>query len=210
MNLNNDDVIIIGDIEIASKVIFWFHGYGSNNWSFEPIMKMINMQMNNEICIIMPNAPLVDNKRSWYPLPKTAEDGSVEEDHTGLEESKTEISRFINSFTLKTEQVSIIGGFSQGAALSLSMLFNTSHKFYGCIALSGYMPSAEFYRNSDIMSSKIFIAHGFSDQAISFDDYEKTYKFLSSKTKEINSYTGDFGHTVTKEVSQKVTEWLSN
>ena len=26
----------------------------------------------------MPNAPLVDNKRSWYPLPKTVEDGSIE------------------------------------------------------------------------------------------------------------------------------------
>ena len=210
MNLNNDDVIIIGDIEIASKVIFWFHGYGSNNWSFEPIMNMINMQMNYEICIVMPNAPLADNKRSWYPLPKIAEDGSIEEDHRGLEESKVEISSFINSFRLKTKQVSIIGGFSQGAALSLSMLFNTSHKFHGCIALSGYMPSAKFYRDSDIMRSKIFIAHGFSDQAISFDDYEKTYKFLSSKTKEITSYTGDFGHTVTKEVSQKVSEWLSN
>ena len=34
----------------------------------------------------------------------------------------------------------------------------------------------EFYRNSNIMSSKIFIAHGFSDQAISFDDYEKLIK----------------------------------
>ena len=48
------------------------------------------------------------------------------------------------------------------------------------------------------------------DQAINFNDYEKTYKFLSSKTGEIISYTGDFGHTVTKEVSQKVSEWLSN
>ena len=60
------------------------------------------------------------------------------------------------------------------------------------------------------MRSKIFIAHGFLDQAISFADYEKTHDFLSSKTKDIVSYTGDFGHTVTKEVSQEVTEWLSN
>jgi predicted esterase len=72
------------------------------------------------------------------------------------------------------------------------------------------MPSAEFYKDSNIMRSKIFIAHGFSDQAINFNDYEKTHKFLSSKTEEIISYTGDFGHTVTKEVSQKVCEWLSN
>ena len=35
MDLNNRDLIIIGDKKIASKVIFWFHGYGSNNWEFK-------------------------------------------------------------------------------------------------------------------------------------------------------------------------------
>jgi predicted esterase len=209
MNLNNNDIVTIGDIKKASKVIFWFHGYGSNNWSFEPIMKVINMQMNDEVCIIMPNAPLVDNKRSWYPLPMTSENGLIKEDNEGLETSKAEVSRFINSFTLEKGQDVIVGGFSQGAALSLSMLFNTSHNFYGCIALSGYMPSADYYKDSAIMNSRIFIAHGFSDQAISFEDYKKTYEFLCSKTKEIVSYTGDFGHTVTKDVSNKVSEWLS-
>ena len=208
MNLNNSDLIVIGEINTASMIIFWFHGYGSNNWSFEPVMKMLNLNMENDVCIIMPNAPYVDNKRSWYPLPTSNSAGTIKEDHDGLRKSKNSINQFIESFKLREEQKIIVGGFSQGAALSLSMLFETDHIFNGCIALSGYMPSAEYHKNFKIAKSDIFIAHGYSDQAISFKDYEKTIDFLSSKTTRITTYTDDFGHTVTKEVNNKILEWL--
>ncbi len=208
MNLNNSDLIVIGEINTASMIIFWFHGYGSNNWSFEPVMKMLNLSMENDVCIIMPNAPNVDSKRSWYPLPISNSTGAIKEDHDGLRESKNHISKFIKSFKLGKEQNIIIGGFSQGAALSLSMLFETDHIFNGCIALSGYMPSAEYHKNFEIAECNIFIAHGYRDQAISFKDYEKTIDFLSSKTTRITTYTDDFGHTVTKEVNNKILEWL--
>ena len=89
------------------------------------------------------------------------------------------------------------------------MLFSTNLKIDGCIALSGYMPSAEHYKEVEIKNAKIFIAHGYSDQAISFDDYKKTYEFLSNKTSNIVSYTDDFGHTITKEVYDKITKWLN-
>ena len=210
MDLNNKELIIIGDIDNASMIIFWFHGYGSNNWSFEPTMKMINMYLNDDACIIMPNAPVVEGKRSWYPLPSTDKSGTIIEDFKGLEDSKKSVSKFINNFKMKDNQKIIVGGFSQGAALSLSMLFNTNLSFAGCVALSGYMPSADHYKDSDIMNAKILIAHGYSDQAISFEDYKKTYKFLTGKTNNIQSYTGDFGHTITKDVYDKIIEWLGD
>ena len=210
MDLNNRDLLIIGDKKTASKVIFWFHGYGSNNWSFEPTMKMLNMYMNNDVCIIMPNAPIVDSRRSWYPLPQVNDKGLIVEDLNGLENSKTEISNFINSFDIEKDTKLIIGGFSQGAALSLSMLFDTEHNFDDCIALSGYMPNADYYKNMKIKVGRIFIAHGFSDQAISFDDYKKTLQFISKKTDKITSYTDDFGHTITKEVNNRLIDWLGN
>ena len=208
MDLNNKELIVIGDIGKAPTLIFWFHGYGSNNWSFEPTMKMINMYLDDNFCIIMPNAPIVEGKRSWYPLPTSDSSGKIVEDYEGLESSKKSISDFISDFKIDNDKKIIIGGFSQGAALSLSMLFSTDLKIDGCIALSGYMPSAEHYKEVEIKNTKIFIAHGYSDQAISFDDYKKTYEFLSNKTSNIVSYTNDFGHTITKEVYDKIIKWL--
>ena len=49
-----------------------------------------------------------------------------------------------------------------------------------------------------------------ADQAISFNDYKKTYEFLKTRTDLIHSYTDDFGHTVTKAVNNKIIEWLAN
>ena len=100
MNLNNNELITIGDKDRADKVIFWFHGYGSNNWSFEPTMKTISMYLNNDVFIVMPNAPIVDNKRSWYPLPKSSENGNIVEDDIGLNKSKKIIYQFIESLKI--------------------------------------------------------------------------------------------------------------
>ena len=90
------------------------------------------------------------------------------------------------------------------------MLVDTEHNFDDCIALSGYMPNADYYKNMKIKVGRIFIAHGFSDQAISFDDYKKTLQFISKKTDKITNYTDDFGHTITKEVNNRLIDWLGD
>ena len=89
MDLNkNKDFITIGDKKNSDITVLWFHGYGSNNWSFEPVMKIINMDMGEKLFIVMPNAPVVNEKRSWYPLPATNDEGTIEEDYEGLVKSK--------------------------------------------------------------------------------------------------------------------------
>ena len=79
-----------------------------------------------------------------------------------------------------------------------------------CTPCPGYMPNADYYKNMKIKVGRIFIAHGFSDQAISFDDYKKTLQFISKKTDNITSYTDDFGHTITKEVNNRLIDWLGD
>ena len=37
------DVITVGDKETADINIIWFHGYGANNWGFEPFIKLLNL-----------------------------------------------------------------------------------------------------------------------------------------------------------------------
>ena len=95
MNLNNNDFITIGNKDESDLIIIWFHGYGSNNWSFEPTLKVINMQMNEAAYIIMPNAPLVNDKRSWYPLPTKDENNELLEDYQGLQASVNAMDNFI-------------------------------------------------------------------------------------------------------------------
>ena len=57
----------------------------------------------------------------------------------------------------------------------------SEHNFDDCIALSGYMPNADNYKSTKIKVGRIFIAHGFSDQAISFDDYKNNKRNIKEK-----------------------------
>ena len=205
--LNDQNVITIGDKDTASAVLFWFHGYGANNWSFEPSMKMLNLLLDDRLFIVIPNAPERDGKRSWYPLPKVKTDGLVIEDYEGLREAHKLVDDLID--VCGYDGAIIVGGFSQGAALSLSYQLENSAKIKACIALSGYMPNAENYRMKRAEDAKIFIAHGTNDNVISFDSYEKTIQFLETKCKDIHKHEGDFGHTITKEVTAEMTDWIS-
>ncbi len=208
MNLYKNDIITVGDEKDSNLNILWFHGYGSNNWSFEPMMKSINMMIDERAYIVMPNAPNIEGKNSWYPLPKRDEQGNLQEDYNGLKTSIESIDSLISTLSLNKEKKFIIGGFSQGAALSLSLLFKSKYKIDGCIALSGYMPCALDFDQENLAGDKVFIAHGFEDKAISYQDYEKTLNFLETKTAMITKHTGEFGHTITQEVSNKLVEWI--
>ena len=64
MNLYKNDIITVGDEKDSNLNILWFHGYGSNNWSFEPMMKSINMMIDERAYIVMPNAPNIEGKNS--------------------------------------------------------------------------------------------------------------------------------------------------
>ena len=79
----NKDIITIGDKESADINLVWFHGYGANNWGFEPFIKLLNLNLDGKLHVIMPNAPLDDGKRSWYPLPRE-DNGIVVEDDEGV------------------------------------------------------------------------------------------------------------------------------
>jgi predicted esterase len=70
------------------------------------------------------------------------------------------------------------------------------------------MPSANEFKKVSLKNNNIFIAHGYEDKAISYDDFKKTLAFLETKTDELTKHTGDFGHTITREVSEDFIQWL--
>ena len=91
----NLDVITVGEKSTADIVLIWFHGYGANNWGFEPFIKLLNLNLDGRLHVVMPNAPIDNGKRSWYPLPAT-DNGSVVEDDEGIMNSKKIIAEFTN------------------------------------------------------------------------------------------------------------------
>ena len=201
----NLDIITVGDESSADLTLIWFHGYGANNWGFEPFIKLLNLNLDGRLFVVMPNAPMCDGKRAWYPLPSTL-NGSVVEDDIGIENSKKNISETLQSYINK-DRKTYLGGFSQGAALSLSMGLNNDIKNHGIIAISGYVPSSSKINIVDI-NKDIYISHGSNDTTISIDTHKRSIDFLKDNKLSYTEFIDDCGHTISKEIINNLTDWL--
>ena len=203
----NLDVITVGEKSTADVVLLWFHGYGANNWGFEPFIKLLNLNLDGRLHVIMPNAPVDNGKRSWYPLPSTL-NGSVVEDDEGIMNSKKIIAEALHDH-IDIDKRLFLGGFSQGAALSLSMGLNNDMESNGIIAISGYVPSASKINIVD-HSKDIYVAHGKNDTTISIETHEKSIRFLEKNNLSYTEYLDDCGHTISKAMIGSLSEWMYN
>ena len=203
----NLDVITVGEKSTADVVLIWFHGYGANNWGFEPFIKLLNLNLDGRLHVIMPNAPVDNGKRSWYPLPSTL-NGSVVEDDEGIMNSKKIIAEALHHH-IDMDKRLFLGGFSQGAALSLSMGLNNDMESDGIIAISGYVPSASKINIVD-HSKDIYVAHGKNDTTISIETHEKSIRFLEKNNLSYTEYLDDCGHTISKTMIGSLSEWMYN
>ena len=203
----NLDVITVGEKSTADVVLIWFHGYGANNWGFEPFIKLLNLNLDGRLHVIMPNAPVDNGKRSWYPLPSTL-NGSVVEDDEGIMNSKKIIAEALHDH-IDIDKRLFLGGFSQGAALSLSMGLNNDMKSDGIIAISGYVPSASKINIVD-HSKDIYVAHGKNDTTISIETHENSIRFLEKNNLSYTEYLDDCGHTISKAMIGSLSEWMYN
>ena len=203
----NLDVITVGEKSTADIVLIWFHGYGANNWGFEPFIKLLNLNLDGRLHVIMPNAPVDNGKRSWYPLPSTL-NGSVVEDDEGIMNSKKIIAEALHDH-IDIDKRLFLGGFSQGAALSLSMGLNNDMESNGIIAISGYVPSASKINIVD-HSKDIYVAHGKNDTTISIETHEKSIRFLEKNNLSYTEYLDDCGHTISKAMIGSLSEWMYN
>ena len=203
----NLDVITVGEKSTADVVLIWFHGYGANNWGFEPFIKLLNLNLDGRLHVIMPNAPMDNGKRSWYPLPSTL-NGSVVEDDEGIMNSKKVIAKALHDY-IDIDKRLFLGGFSQGAALSLSMGLNNDMESEGIIAISGYVPSASKINIVD-HSKDIYVAHGKNDTTISIETHENSIRFLEKNNLSYTEYLDDCGHTISKAMIGSLSEWMYN
>ena len=199
------DVITVGEKNTADIVLIWFHGYGANNWGFEPFIKLLNLNLDGRLHVIMPNAPVDNGKRSWYPLP-TMRNGTVVEDDEGIMTSKKVMAEALQEY-IDVDKRIYLGGFSQGAALSLSMGLNNDIRADGIIAISGYVPSASRINIVD-HTKDIYVAHGKNDTTISFETHKKSIDFLDKNNLSYTEYVDDCGHTISKAMISSLSEWM--
>lgn len=183
---------------------------------------------------IIPNAKENRDARqtAWYtPTPLTATPPSrpelkEEEDEEGLLESIKYIESLIDACVKKgvPPQRIVVGGFSQGCALSLLgdlISEKYSGKLAGIVGLMGYLPLADGHRIQSLRAKAglppvvgevpVFLARGKKDVLVPsryFDQAINKLKELGLNESALETHEYDVGHTLNGPVLKDMCTWL--
>ncbi|EGW32134.1 acyl-protein thioesterase 1 [Spathaspora passalidarum NRRL Y-27907] len=202
---------LINAIRVSSQktpvkgAVIFLHGLGDTGegWSWFP--QLINqtkiIKNSDAINYVFPNAPQIPiTVNGGYVMPAWFDiyafgDPNARQDVTGFFKScevlKSLIKEQIEVHGVPPEKI-IIGGFSQGAAISLATASILDFKIGGVVALSGFCPVKndvlERHEKSGVnFNTPIFQGHGKADPLIKFDYGQQTSEFY--KSLGFNNYT---------------------
>ena len=188
----------------SNKTLIWLHGLGADSNDFAPFF---SNPLFKEYEIILPNAPyrkitLNQNfeMRAWFNMKNLNLDDLNEEDF--IESSKTLDLIIENKLKTNPSSKIYIGGFSQGAALSIFYGLKMIHKIHGMVSLSGFVP--KFNYQNTMITKPILKIHGIYDDIINFQTSENTFDLLNFSNLVSKSY--NMGHEV---IENQVVDLLS-
>ena len=218
MPKKKDDLdIILEDNNCVGTLIF-LHGLGGEGSSWRFFANEIKKYIKN-IRIILPTAS--ENKisafgkiknRSWFDITEFPITENYIDNGNYIDYSLDEINKLINQEIEKGIMPNkiFLGGFSQGAAMSLIVAMKNQIKLGGVLMLSGWI-----FKNTDLLDNKtdlpIFIGHGDNDKVVLYENALNLDKVLSKSgitDLTIKRYKNMGHNTSTKEINDAI-EWLS-
>ncbi|ODQ67903.1 acyl-protein thioesterase 1 [Nadsonia fulvescens var. elongata DSM 6958] len=197
-----------------SATFIFLHGLGDsgNGWRFlaEEARRQNRLSHVKFVFPDAPNIPVSLNygmvMPAWYNIRQLAQ-VQENQDEDGILQSVGRLEKIIEEEKdsgVASDRI-IIGGFSQGAAISLATSVLLKEKIGGVVALSGYMPIHEkilniFTKNN--LHTPYFCGHGTADNVIQFKWGRNTKDFLIQelgiKNVEWHTYSG-LVHSVAPE-----------
>lgn len=176
------------------------HGWGANAEDLTTIAPLLNLPTYQ---FIFPEAPFphpqVPFGRAWYAL-ETPE-------YTGLTESRESLKTWLQSLESTTGialERTILGGFSQGGAMTLDV--GRNFPLAGLVVLSGYL----HFQPSPLASSipPILIVHGQQDQVVPIQAAQKAMHQFQQLGASVSYHQIQMGHEIRPEVIKLIQSFV--
>jgi phospholipase/carboxylesterase len=156
--------------------IVFLHGLGADGHDFAPFADEVDLRAVGPVRWVLPHAPMravTINAgyvmRAWYDILGT--ETTRREDEDGLRASQAEVEALIareRARGIAADRI-VLGGFSQGCAMTLMTGLRHAERLGGLVGLSGYLPLADALpreRSTANATVPIFMAHGRHDAMI--------------------------------------------
>ena len=197
INQQSQETMSVSAIRIPANgsqgkaALIFVHGLGDSGqgWSWLPQLIAQSKLITTPINYVFPNAPEIPitinngyRMPAWFDIYELG-NPNAKQDIEGFFKScdilKNLVKQQIEEFKIPPEKI-IIGGFSQGAAISLATLATMETKIGGCVALSGFCAlrkEVESKLLSANLDTPIFQGHGTADPVINYQYGKKLVNF---------------------------------
>jgi phospholipase/carboxylesterase len=205
-----------GDNPVASIIIM--HGLGADGRDFVPIAGQLDLASVGPVRYIFPAAPVMPvtinggyAMPAWYDI--LGADIARREDEQGLRQSRLAIEAVIDnekSRGMPAHRI-VVGGFSQGCAMSLMVGLRHAERLGGVLGMSGYLPLAattaaeRSQANQDV---PIFLAHGRHDGVINIARAHESRDALKALGYAVEWHEYPMDHSVCPEEIEAIGAWL--
>lgn len=214
---------LLDSIEITTgpnpqRAVIWLHGLGADGRDFAPIVPEFDLEGVPDVRFLFPHAPVIPvtinngmAMRAWYDI--LGSELMRREDAAGIRASEAmvvalierEIARGIDSRHI------VLGGFSQGSAMTLHSGLRYDKPLAGLVALSGYLALADLLeaeRHQANHATPIFMAHGTQDPTVPFERAKASYAVLQALGHDVTWRDYPMPHSVSPREIEDVAAFL--
>jgi phospholipase/carboxylesterase len=195
--------------------VIWLHGLGADGNDFVPVVNMLNLP---HVRFILPHAlykKVTANNgyemRAWYDV--FGFGPGNREDEAGIHQSQAYIESLISKEIARGIPANriVLAGFSQGGAVALQTALRHKQALGGVMALSTYLPlKASLEKEKSLLNQHIpiFMAHGTSDNVITFSTNHLSVEVLKAQHYSINFHEYPMAHTVSAQEIEDIRAFL--
>jgi predicted esterase len=135
----------------------------------------------------------------------------IENDNTTIDEKLDVCLAEILEATGATLGNIVLGGFSQGAGVTLRYGLLRPESFAGLVVLSGFFRDADTVREllPAERTQPIFMVHGRQDPMIALESARETKAFLEDNGYAPEYHEYDMPHTISEDVLKDLAPWLA-
>ena len=189
------------------------HGYRGNAKNYATLSRYLT---DDDIIFIVPQAAYVyhgqNGKNNMFTWTLYNEEGVPEDIIVESAKLSCEYMVKLSKEIRKKYNISklYLSGFSQGAYFSfLTGLFHSKH-FDGVIMFAGCLDDITDKELKAAKKLPVLLIHGESDTFWSFENAQDDYQVLKDHGYNVELFSFDGGHTVTKEGIEKAVQWMKS
>ncbi|KAH9948745.1 Phospholipase/carboxylesterase/thioesterase [Amylocystis lapponica] len=224
--------LTVSPLSKHTATVIFVHGLGDSGNGWKPVADMLKANTAlSHVKWVLPHAPTMRvtanmgmEMPSWFDILSWGPDAPPDE--AGMLRTVHGVNQLISAEVdagIPANRI-VLGGFSQGGAMTVLTGLTSERKLAGLVVLSGWLPLADKFKamfSPPTKSVPIFWGHGTEDPVISFQRGVRSVEFLKSTLHfadatadapqnggiNFNAYDG-LPHSTSDQELRDLTEWL--